>query len=71
MTGHIDGPAEGWRYEKPKHGAGMKTQLLTIGGISITGNWRGELGEAYLAWAPLLKRDKLIERQILESRRGK
>lgn len=65
------GTAEGWRYEKPAHGTGPKTQLLTIGGIAVTGQWRGEVGEYFLAWAPLLRRDKDKERQLLDAIRAK
>jgi hypothetical protein len=34
-----------------------KMQLLTIGGICVTGSWYGQLGEYFVAWAPLLKID--------------
>jgi hypothetical protein len=57
-----------WRYEVAPH-RGAKVQLLTIGGMSVVGTWYGELGEAFLAWAPLLKRDKAREREILDKRR--
>lgn len=59
-----------WNYAKPEHG-GAKSLLLTIGGIAIVGIWSGEVGESYLAWAPLPKRDKNLERQILEELRVK
>lgn len=59
-----------WNYEKPTHGA-AKCLLLTIGGILITGNWTGELGENYLAWAPMPKRDKRREAVILAEIRAK
>jgi hypothetical protein len=60
-----------WKYEKPAHGGGPKTLLLTIGGILITGNWQGELGEHYLAWAPMPKRDKQKEREVIDAIRAK
>jgi hypothetical protein len=59
-----------WNYEKPSHG-GAKSLLLTIGGIAIVGIWSGEVGDSYLAWAPLPKRDKEQERRILEQMRPK
>jgi hypothetical protein len=68
---HIAAEPCGWRYEKPAHGGGAKTQLLTIGGMSVVGQWRGELGEHYLAWAPLLKRNKALERELLERAKGR
>ena len=34
---------------------GKKMQLLTIGGICVVGQWYGDLGQAFVAWAPLLK----------------
>jgi homospermidine synthase len=59
-----------WTYEKPKHGL-AKCMLLTVGGILVTGTWIGEVGEHYLAWAPMLKRDKQKERELLETVRAK
>lgn len=44
---------QGWRYEVPQH-KGVKMQLLTIGGVCVIGEWYGELGSAFVAWAPLL-----------------
>ncbi|NSX14976.1 hypothetical protein HTY52_12910 [Cupriavidus taiwanensis] len=49
---------------------GAKVQLLTVGGISTTGQWYGELGQYLLAWAPLLERDKAREAVILAARRS-
>jgi hypothetical protein len=59
-----------WNYEKPQHG-GAKCLLLTIGCIAIVGNWSGEVGESYLAWAPLPKRNKEREAQIREEMRAR
>ncbi|KDR25997.1 hypothetical protein BG60_26395 [Caballeronia zhejiangensis] len=67
----VTAPASVWHYEKPKHGGGPKTLLLTIGGIAIIGNWRGELGEAFVAWAALPKRDKAVERAVLAASKEK
>lgn len=58
----VSAPVAEWRYEKPKHNG--KMLLLTIGGVLVTGVWRGDLGENYLAWAPLLKRDRAKEAEI-------
>jgi hypothetical protein len=41
---------------------GVKLTLLTIGNIQVTGQW--DDSGAYKAWAPLLKRDKELERQL-------
>lgn len=60
------GAVTAWRYEKPQHNG--KMNLLTIGGVAVHGSWYGEVGEYFLAWAPLLKRDKQKEREILASR---
>ena len=64
---HIAAPPTGWRYEAPAN-RGAKVQLLTVGGISTTGLWYGELGQYLLAWAPLLVRDKAREAEILANR---
>ncbi|CAN7305855.1 hypothetical protein LJR296_001440 [Cupriavidus necator] len=65
---HIAAPPTGWIYDVPPN-RGAKVQLLTVGGISTTGHWYGELGQYLLGWAPLLKRDKAREAEIL-ARRG-
>lgn len=58
-----EAPSAGyWRYEKAP--AGMKVDLLTKGGISVNGTWKGELGEYYIAWAPLRKRNHSLEKQL-------
>ncbi len=63
----MSGQAAAWIYEKPTRGG--KMQLLTIGCVSVTGDWKGELGEMFLAWSPLLKRDKQKEANILAKRK--
>lgn len=45
-----------WHYSVPPH-VGQKVQLLTVGGVATTGQWTGELGQNFVAWAPLLKVD--------------
>jgi|GEM_PF-5570076 len=49
-----------WNYEPPSD-RGSKVQLLTIGGIQVSGRWFGEWGDAFMAWAPNIKRDKKLE----------
>lgn len=62
---YVTAPTSEWVYEKPQHG-GAKCLLLTVGGIAVTGVWSGELGQHYLAWAALPKRDKAREREVLK-----
>lgn len=52
-----------WRYEIPKR-TDSKVFLLTKGGIAVTGQWYGALGEAFIAWAPMPKRDKAQEARL-------
>lgn len=52
-----------WRYEVPAR-TDAKVLLLTKGGIAVSGNWTGRLGEFFCAWAPLPKRDKKREREL-------
>ena len=48
-----------WNFTvPPSNKRSGKLTLLTIGGISVTGNWYGELGENFVAWTDLLKYDK-------------
>lgn len=48
-----------WRYEVCPYSDTV--DLLTVGGIRIKGQWQGKLGEQYMAWMPLPKRDKRKE----------
>lgn len=32
-----------------------KMILYTKGGVAVIGNWRGELGEFYLGWHPMIR----------------
>ena len=47
---------------------GVKLNLLTSGGISTHGIWTE--GSNFIAWAPLLKRNKAKERLIAEISNG-
>lgn len=65
MKTHITAPAGeiGWNYTIPPD-RGAKVLLLTVGHIAVLGRWEGRVGEFYLAWSPLPKRDKARERAI-------
>lgn len=56
-----------WHYEVPPDKS-AKVNLLTVGGMQVTGRWTGAWGEHYLAWAPLLKRDKPRERALYKAK---
>lgn len=56
-----------WNYEPPKD-RGSKMQLLTIGGIQVSGRWFGEWGDAFMAWAPNIKRDKKLEALLWDAK---
>ena len=51
-----------WRYEVCPYSDTV--DLLTIGGIRLKGQWQGKLGEQYMAWMPLPKRDKQKEFEL-------
>jgi hypothetical protein len=57
-----------WHYNVPTD-RNSKMTLLTRGGLQVTGNWIGDWGDFFLAWAPLLKRDKEREAYLLGSTR--
>lgn len=65
MKTHITAPAGeiGWNYDIPPD-KGAKVLLLTVGHVAVLGRWEGRIGEFYLAWSPLPKRDKVREREI-------
>lgn len=56
-----------WVYDKPER-MGAKTLLLTIGGICTTGTWSGDVGQYFLAWAPMPKRNHAAEYEILNGK---
>lgn len=63
---HIAAPAGEvyWRYEMPED-RGAKVLLLTIGGICVLGRWYGALGQYFLAWSPMPKRNRDVERRLI------
>lgn len=54
-----------WRYNVPNTIGTVL--LLTIGRTAMKGQWSGELGQYYVAWAPLPKRDKVLEDRLIEA----
>ena len=54
--------ASPWRYEVCPYADTV--DLLTVGGIRLKGQWQGKLGEQYMAWMPLPKRDKRKEFEL-------
>ena len=48
-----------WNYDRAP--ANTKVTLLNIGKVQSTGHWTGRYGEAFIAWAPLIKSSKNIE----------
>ena len=51
-----------WRYEVCPYSDTV--DLLTVGGIRLKGQWQGKLGEQFMAWMPLPKRDKQKELEL-------
>jgi hypothetical protein len=61
---YLAASAPEWLYPgvgDPLPPGGAKVSLLTIGGIQVTGTWSNE---GFLAWAPLLKRNKEKEARL-------
>ena len=50
-----------WRYTEPAP-RGVKLTLLTRGNVQVTGEWADNAG--YKAWAPLIRRNKQIEKDL-------
>ena len=50
-----------WRYTEPAP-KGVKLSLLTIGKVQVTGEWTD--GGGFIAWSPLIPRDKNTERLL-------
>jgi hypothetical protein len=62
MTGqHHAAAPTGYNYIDPAP-KGVKLTLLTKGKVQVTGEWVE--GGAFIAWAPLLKRDKQLEEEM-------
>lgn len=49
-----------WRHSLPCR-TDSKMLLLTVGEVAVIGQWYGTVGEHFLAWCPLPKRDKALE----------
>lgn len=61
--GYVAGGDQEFLYEcAPK---GQKVQLLTRGGVCVHGQWYGDYGQHFWAWAPLPKRNKALEESLL------
>ena len=52
-----------WRYTIPQR-SDSKMFLLTKGGVAVVGNWSGALGEFFLAWCPMPKRNRALEESM-------
>ena len=63
MEGHVAVHQPEWEYRKPPP-TGKKLHLLTVGKTEVIGQMVGALGKHYIAWAPLLKRDRETERDM-------
>ena len=61
MTGHLAAAPTAYNYTDPAP-RGVKLTLLTKGKIQVTGEWVD--GGGYIAWAPLLRRDKQLEKEL-------
>lgn len=63
--------AEGmpWRYDDTAP-RGQKVLLLQKGGTAVIGIWQGALGEFFLGWQPLPKRNKAAESLLFRAVQG-
>lgn len=61
-----EGGTESWRYFKdpsaPACPRGCMVMLLTVGKIPVRGQYTNEVD--YIAWAPMIKRDKALEERL-------
>lgn len=57
---HLSGEVY-WRYTEPAP-RGVKLNLLTKGKIAVVGDWHD--GHGYIAWSPLIRRDKQLEEEL-------
>lgn len=51
-----------WIYERSP--PGRKVYLLTIGKVAVVGDWTGEYGQTFIAWAPMHKRNRETELKL-------
>lgn len=65
IESHIDTKDQDIRYEIPAN-RGATVLLLTIGGVIARGHWGSTaLGQYYLGWAPLPRRNRRREDEIV------
>lgn len=60
---YVAAPVVEWHYEVPQR-TDAKMLLLNTGGVAVIGNWYGALGDVFVAWAPLPKRNKAREAEL-------
>lgn len=69
---HISSKNPCWNYqgwaEHPQPPRGVKLLLLTEGGVTVLGTW-SDNGN-FIAWAPLLQRNKSIEELLAKRSKG-
>lgn len=51
-----------WQYGTKPTVSDSKVLLLTNGGVAVFGQWRDNAG--FIAWAPLPKRNKQLEKEL-------
>lgn len=63
---HLTAPAGDirWTYAVPPN-SDSTMFLLTIGRIAMRGRWQGALGEFFIAYCPMPKRDKQLEEELI------
>ena len=66
----LTAPTSEWRYEVPPDPSAT-CLLLTVGGCLVKGKWYGEYNQYFIAWAPMPKGDKEIEKRLKDERRRK
>lgn len=54
-----------WIYSVPQS-TDATMFLLTIGRIAMRGRWQGKMGEYFIAYCPMPKRDKVLEEKLIE-----
>lgn len=64
----LTAPSSFWTYDAPRD-RGATYLLLTISSVLVKGKWYGDHNQHLIAWAPMPKGDKVIEKKLRDERR--
>lgn len=69
LKSYITAPVSAWNYDMGALPFGAKCFLLNEGGVAVVGSVTANTRKDFMAWAPMPKRDKELEKRLREQKR--